>query len=182
METDTQKPNRASGLLGVLGGAVILVSYFLPSYVTVKPGAIPPYQPTDYMLGTAWNAVYQTLFGALTYDGQTSTMEPANGHILAGVVAMTPMIMAVLILLLGMWAIFSRPGPARIAFWSAAVTSMVFSLAGVVSFGSSNLYLYTGGNIPQNMPLLSLGVLVYVIGVFIALISAFLAWQYKRHA
>lgn len=180
MERDTRKPNRATGLVGALGGVVILVSYFLPSYLTVKPGTIPPYRPTDYILETAWDAVYRILFGAPTYDGQTGTMEPTNGHVLAGVVAMTPMIMAALILLLGMWALFSRPGPARVAIWFAAVTVIVSSLVTLVNFGANNLYLYTGGNMPQDMPLLSLGVLVYVVGVFIALVSSFLAWQHRR--
>lgn len=175
METESRNPQRAHGLLGVIGGGVIIASYFLPSFISINPDAAPPYSNSDYVLVSGWDNIYQTLFGSYSYDQSSSSMVNFQGHVFSGLLSLVPIIMAVLILVLGIWAIFKQPGSLRSAITYAAVVIIAISLFGSINIGVNNYYGYNGNIITQNLPLLSLGSFVFFCGAFIAIVSAFLA-------
>ncbi len=167
-----QNPNKTYGVLGVLGGALIITSYFLPSYLTVNQEATPPYSSSDYQMASSWNNIYPALFGTTGYDQQTGNYATSQPHIFTILVSAVPMIMAALLLILGVWAIFKRPGPARSAFYSAAALIVALSLVSALNYETSS-YAFSA-NLYINSPLLSLGSAVFLLGAFITLVSAFI--------
>ena len=180
-EADRQAPNRVQGLLGVFGGGLIIASYFLPSYLTANPSATPPYSSSDYILTSAWSNISPALLGERGFDPQSNTYVTGQPHIFMLLLSTMPMLMAVIIVALGLWALFQRSGPTRSAISSAAAVVVAFSLVGVLNTGGVNLY---GGisNLYQVGPLVSLGTVVFVLGAFICLVSAFLIWQQRQFA
>lgn len=190
IEVNKQAPNKTHGLLGALGGALIITSYFLPTYAVLKPGASQPITASDYTLISNWDVIYH-LINPTTYDPRTGGYVASQPSILPALLAAFPMIMAVLILALGVWAFFKRPGPTRNAFFSTSAVFLTFSLITAFNIVSnlgfvSALYIYANNpyqNPYQNQPLLtSLGNVVFAVGIFIAIVSAFIAWGHKEAA
>lgn len=180
-EADRQAPNRGQGLLGVFGGGLVIASYFLPSYLTANPSATPPYSSSDYMLTSMWSNISPALIGERGFDPQTNTYVTGQPHIFTLLLSTTPMLMAAIILALGVWALFQRSGPTRSALSSAAAVVMAFSLVGALNSGAVNPYAGVSA-LFQVGPLLSLGSVIFVLGVFISLVSAFLLWQQRQFA
>jgi hypothetical protein len=179
-ETDVKAPNRAQGLLGMLGGALIFASYFLPSYLTVNSGATPPYGSSDYKVVSIWNNVYPALFGGTHFDPQTNTYVTGQPHIFTILLTMAPIFMAALIFILSLWAFFKQPTPIRNAVFSTAAVVLALSLVSTLSTNVvANPYAFAS-NLDQAGPLLSLGSFVLLLGLFITLVSTFLAWQRRQ--
>lgn len=177
-QTDIKAPSRAQGLLSILGGALIIVSYFLPTYFTVSSDAPPPYSPADYTMLSSWNNIYPGLFGSTAFDSQANAFVTSGPHYFTIFIAMAPIILAALILVLGIWAFFKRPSSSRSAVFSTAVVILALSSVNTLDIGAANPYAFAG-NIGQAGPQLSLGSSVLLLGLFITLVSAFLAWQRK---
>lgn len=183
MASETQTPYRAQGIFAVVGGLLAVISFFLPSSVSVTSGTTPPYTAGDYTLVSAWSYITPYFQPSSAFNYQTNSTGTSEVHIFSGLLAAMPLIIAVIILILGIWALFKRPGPVRRAVFSAAAVVETFSLLNPFNSNYVNA-AFLQGNAAQlsGIPLLSLGSFAFLVGCFIIFAAAFLGWQGGKSA
>lgn len=125
---------------------------------------------------SVWDNIRQTLVGgAIAFDPVSGTDVASPSHVFLAVMDAFPLIMAALILVLGVWALFSGPGRVRGALLMAAAAIVAVSLLGSVANSSGAQFGFVGPQGQDTPPLASLGGVIFVCGAFFAITAAFLA-------
>lgn len=174
-------PHRAQGAWAMIGGLLMVVSYFLPSSLT-NGGANS--QSSSPATVSAWSNIVPFFQSGTAFNYRTNSYGPIQPHVFVGLLIAMPLIMSVIIVILGVWALITRPGATRSALLGAAVTVVVFAM--FTSLG--NLYssdLLSGATAFSQIPgasLVFLGLLTFQVGGFVSLVAAFLALQGGRKA
>jgi hypothetical protein len=168
-ETSQAGYSRIPAVLGAIGGALVAGAYFLPWTVGVdNPGA----PDAKLKVQSAWATLYQLATGGSSYNSQYHLTESTPAFPFEAFLAGAPLVMGVIMLALGIWGVFQRPGALRQGiFLAAALLAVVSSQS--LSLGVANLQLLiaasvlTQNNIP-NQNLLGLGQSVLYVGLFFA--------------
>jgi hypothetical protein len=178
------QPTRLAAGLSILGGALVVVAYFLPSAVTetiLNPNG--PIGPGSLTVTSAWQVLLRIAFGA-PYVNSNGAHGTSPGSPLYAIALAMPLFMGALVALLGCWGLLTRQGTLRTAF-QAAASVMVAALAvpdvgvflgfanvGVFGFGEFLNGTYSPLTVP-NFGLVDLGFVVFFFGMFIALGASF---------
>lgn len=183
METARQTPHLAQGVWAIIGGLLIIVSFFLPSIPAVNTGSAPISPNSGQTLVSAWSYIIPFFQPGNSFNYATNTNGGGEPHIFAGLLSAAPMILAAIIVILGVWALFRRPGAIRSALLYTAVTLVALSLFTYTDTVFLNLSITSSelAHMPGTQ-LLFLGSFVFKVGGFVSIVAAFLTWQSGRKA
>ncbi|HEV2235321.1 MAG TPA: hypothetical protein VGR57_01560 [Ktedonobacterales bacterium] len=158
------RPQRAPALLSTIGGALMIVSFFLPNYAsTIGPDRSPA-------LLTLWDAILSA--GNLAQNQGSGSSQP---HVFVAVLFGIPLVMGVVIAALGVVGLLRASGDLLRGFGvAAAIFALVSSLIQLVyativtAFNSA-----IGGQTGVNQSLVGLGSVTLVLGLFLGTAAAF---------
>ena len=165
-ETSQAGHSRIPAVLGAIGGALVAGAYFLPWTVGVdNPGA----PDVKLRVQSAWISIYQLATGGSYYNSQYHLTENTPAFPFEAFLAGAPLVMGVIMLALGIWGVFQRPGALRQGMFLAAALLAVVSSQSLGNLQSliTTSALTQRNNIP-NQSLLGLGQSVLYVGLFVA--------------
>jgi hypothetical protein len=161
--TAPARPQRAQALLSIIGGALMVMSYFLPTFLDSR-GQGPNGAPE---IESLWDTLLQV--ANLAHGQSSSSGQP---HIFVGVLFGLPIIMGAVIAVLGVLSLLRDSGDLGRGFGVAAVlfafvASIFPVIYGAVGYGASH-----GQALPEES-LIGLGSVALVLGLFLATAAAF---------
>jgi hypothetical protein len=159
--------DRLYGLLSVIGGGITVASFFLPWQIGQK--VVSSSKPDNLAVQSIWDNISRTAFGSPYADRGTGGTATSTGHVFSALAASMPLIMAVIIVALGMWAVVRRPGSLRTGFFfAAAIVALLTSLSYLLTNPS---YYGTGNGTPAvpNESLVSMASVVMSAGLLLLL-------------
>jgi len=166
-ETPQAGYSRIPAVLGAIGGALVAGAYFLPWTVGVdNPGA----PDVKLRVQSAWATIYQLATGGSYYNSQYHLTENTPAFPFEAFLAGAPLVMGVIMLALGIWGAFQRPGALRQGMFLAAALLAVVSSQNL-SLGNLQVLIATSALTQNNIPnqnLLGLGQSVLYVGLFFA--------------
>jgi hypothetical protein len=166
IEGASARPNRVAAIMSLLGGALAAGGFFLPTTLQVQTS------PPGVKVVSGWDAAYRLATGGSS-SGPSIPGLPGPGATpslpFAAALAASPLILAVVVLVLAVWALFSEAGPLRNSLMLAAVALLAISSLSALSLSSAlgSVGSLVGGLIADS-GMLGLGSLVTFAGVFFA--------------
>jgi hypothetical protein len=159
--------SRIPALLGAIGGVLVAGAYFLPWNLGLDPGS----SDTKPVLRSAWDTIYQLATGGSHYNSQYHLTENTPGYPFEAFLIGAPLVMGVIMLALGIWGLFQRPGALRLGLFGAALFLAVISTQGTASLtlllGVSIATTATTEQV-SNQALVGLGPSVLYVRLFVA--------------
>jgi hypothetical protein len=166
-ETSQAGFSRFPAVLAAIGGALVASAYFLPWTIGAdNPGA----SDAKPVVQSAWTTIYQLATGEPYYNSQYHLTENTPAFPFGAFLAAAPLVMGVIVLALGIWGVFQRPGALRQGMLLAAALLAVVSSQSL-SLANLQLLIAASALTPDNIPnlnLIGLGQSVLYVGLFVA--------------
>jgi hypothetical protein len=185
MRLDAQPAHKVFGAISALGGLLVVISYFLPTYAIDISDGNSTGTSADFKLISNWDNLYHLYSstpGGFT-DPNTGATIFGQPHLIFALYAGFPLALGALLVALGVWTFLSsRPGFIRNATALAATALLALS-----TIPSINWQITTGDEIKgypleQDPSLVGLGSLVFFIGVLVATAAVFMAMSRREPA
>jgi hypothetical protein len=167
VQSSTTGFSRIPALLGAIGGALVAIAYFLPwTSGFDNPGA----SDAKVVVRSAWDTIYQLATGALPYNGQNHLTDTTPVYPFEAFLFGAPLVMGVVMLALGIWGLFQRPGAFRQGMFLAAALLAVISSQTQVNV-ELLVIATSSSSTPENVAnqsLVGLGQTVLYVGLLVA--------------
>lgn len=155
------RPQRAPALLSTIGGALMIVSYFLPDYFG-STGA----GPSSFAWYRLWDVVLRA--GNLAQNQTSGSSQP---HVFLAVLYGIPLLLGVVIAALGVVGLLRAPGDLRRGFGVAAVIFVLVQSITPLEFATYSAA--SAGQVGLDESLVGLGSVTLALGLFLVTAAAF---------
>lgn len=170
--TEGAPPNRLYALLSIIGGGLMIGSFFLPDYMGLTGDIGAP----SVAIISMWEVVYRVGSG-------TTPHTPSNQgqpHLIAAILVGLPMILGALIVVLGVWSLVRRSGALRAGFFGAAVGLAVLGDLSNALYANSAIVAKFSESRGPSLPVLNeawlgLGSVVLMLGLLLVLAAGMAA-------
>lgn len=132
--------------LSVVGGAVMIASFFLPWQIGTKVPSVNG--PNNFAVLSIWDNISRVAFGggSASFDPATGSTMSQSSAIVPALVMSVPMILAAIIVVLGIWALLRQSGPVRAGLYFAAATLATLTSLQYIELSPYYSQLYSGGS------------------------------------